>query len=156
MSEDTQQMIIFDIGNEKFGIKITRVHEIIRMKEITELPDSSEYFAGIVNRRGDIVSVVDLRKRFGLQEIEETDNTRIIIIDFQDKDVGLIVDGVSEVLHIDQNEIDDPPQSMVGIKDDYLQGIVKVNEDIVIILDLDNLLDSKEQIELNNGQQNGE
>jgi purine-binding chemotaxis protein CheW len=148
VSEDTQQMIIFDIGTEKFGIKITRIHEIIRMKEITELPDSSEYFAGIVNRRGDIVSVVDLRKRFGLTEIVETDNTRIIIIDFEGKDVGLVVDGVSEVLHIDETNIDDPPQSMVGIKDDYLEGIVKVNDDIVIILELDNLLDSREEIEL--------
>ena len=156
MSEDTQQMIIFDIGNEKFGIKITRVHEIIRMKEITELPDSSEYFAGIVNRRGDIVSVVDLRKRFGLEEIIETDNTRIIVIDFQGKDVGLIVDGVSEVLHINEADIDDPPQSMVGIKDDYLQGIVKVDEDIVIILDLDNLLESKEEIELDKEGQSNE
>ena len=155
MSEE-KQMIIFDIGNEKFGIKITRIHEIIRMKGITELPDSSEYFAGIVNRRGDIISVVDLRKRFGLEEIIETDNTRIIVIGFQGNDVGLIVDGVSEVLHIDESDIDDPPQSMVGIKDDYLQGIVKVEEDIVIILDLDNLLESKEEIELEKDGQNGE
>ena len=155
MSEE-KQMIIFDIGNEKFGIKITRIDEIIRMKEITELPDSSEYFAGIVNRRGDIVSVVDLRKRFGLDEITETDNTRIIVIDFQGNDVGLIVDGVSEVLHIDEADIDDPPQSMVGIKDDYLQGIVKVDEDIVIILELDNLLKSKEEIELEKDNQKDE
>ncbi|MFO7819586.1 MAG: chemotaxis protein CheW [Halanaerobacter sp.] len=155
MSEE-KQMIIFDIGNEKFGIKITRIDEIIRMKEITELPDSSEYFAGIVNRRGDIVSVIDLRKRFGLDEITETDNTRIIVIDFQGNDVGLIVDGVSEVLHIDEADIDDPPQSMVGIKDDYLQGIVKVDEDIVIILELDNLLKSKEEIELEKDNQKDE
>ncbi len=150
---NTEQVIEFDIGKEKFGVKITRVHEIIRMKQITELPDSSEYLVGIINLRGNIISVIDLRKRFGIEEAQNTENTRIIVVEFEDQDVGLIVDAVSEVLHIEKEEIDDPPRTMVGIKDDYLKGIVKVNEDIIILLDLDNLLKSEEKIELEKQEQ---
>ncbi|AGB40959.1 chemotaxis signal transduction protein [Halobacteroides halobius DSM 5150] len=145
---NTEQMIIFDIGNEKFGIRITRVHEIIRMKEITELPDTSEYFAGIINLRGDIISVIDLRRRFGVKSREDTDETRIIVVGFKGQDVGLIVDAVSEVLHIDPADIDDPPQSMVSIKNNYLIGIAKSEDDMINILDLDNLLESKEDIKI--------
>ena len=148
MSNETEQMIIFDIGTEKFGIKITRIHEINRMTENTELPDTSEYFAGIINLRGDIISVVDLRRRFSLSVVENTDNTRIIVVEYNQQDVGLIVDAVSEVLHINKEDIEDPPKSMVGIKNDYLTGVVKVDENIINILDLDNLLASKEKIEL--------
>ncbi|GAB6098125.1 chemotaxis protein CheW [Halanaerocella petrolearia] len=148
MASQTEQMIVFDIGKEKFGIKITRIHEIIRMKEITELPDASEYFAGIINLRGDIISVIDLQRRFGIKEAEVTDDTRIIVVGYEGQDVGLIVDAVSEVVHIDKEEIDDPPQSMVSIKNDYLTGIAKVEEDMINILDLDNLLASKEKIDL--------
>ena len=148
MADESKQMIIFDIGQEKFGVKITRIHEINRMTEITELPDTSRYFAGIINLRGDIISVVDLRKRLGLENVENTEDTRIIVVEYQDDDVGLIVDAVSEVLHIDEEEVEDPPQSMVGIKNDYLTGVVKIDDNIVNILDLDNLLESDEEIEL--------
>ena len=143
-----EQIIIFDIGREKFGIKIVRVDEIIRMKEITQLPDSSSYMVGIINLRGNIISVIDLRKRFGIEEPENTDDTRIVVVEFENQKVGLIVDAVSEVFHIDKKEIDDPPKSMVGIKDDYLRGIIKINDDIVILLELDDLLRSDEKIEL--------
>ncbi|MCK8818186.1 chemotaxis protein CheW [Natroniella sulfidigena] len=150
MAADTEQVIVFDIGSEKFGIKITRVHEIVRMKEITELPNSSKYMEGIINLRGDIVSVIDLRKRFNLEQIESTNDTRIIVVEFEGQDVGVVVDNVSEVLHIQNSDVDLPPKSMAGIKEDYLKGIVKVDEDIIILLNLDNLLSSKENIQLEN------
>ncbi len=148
MVDESKQMIIFDIGKEKFGVKITCIHEINRMTEITELPDTSRYFAGIINLRGDIISVVDLRKRLGLENVKNTEDTRIIVVEYEDDDVGLIVDAVSEVLHINEEDIEDPPQSMVGIKNDYLTGVVKIDENIVNILDLNNLLASDEKIEL--------
>ncbi len=148
MSNETSQIIVFDIGSEKFGVKITEVYEIIRMKEITELPIESPYIAGVINLRGDIISVIDLRKRFGIEEVVETEDTRIIVVDFQGQNVGLIVDAVSEVFHIDHNEIDTPPRSMVGIKNDYIKGIIKLDESIVILLELNNLLKSKEKIKL--------
>lgn len=150
MTNETNQIIVFDIGKEKFGVRITQVDEIkdIDMDAITELPISSEYIEGIVNLRGDIISVIDLRKRFGIKEVVNTEDTRIIVVGFEGKNVGLIVDAVSEVLHINEDDIDTPPKSMVGIKDDYLTGVVKINEDIVILLDLDNLLKSKETIKL--------
>ncbi|WP_408956086.1 chemotaxis protein CheW [Natroniella sp. ANB-PHB2] len=150
MAADTEQVIVFDIGSEKFGVKITKVHEIVRLKEITELPNSSKYMEGIINLRGDIVSVIDLRKRFNLEEIVDTNDTRIIVVDFEGQDVGLVVDNVSEVLHIKMKDVDLPPKSMAGIKEDYLKGIVKVDDDIIILLDLDNLLSSKENIQLEN------
>ncbi|WP_051412260.1 chemotaxis protein CheW [Halonatronum saccharophilum] len=148
MAAKTRQTIVFDIGDEKFGVRITEVYEIIRMKKITELPISSKYIAGIINLRGDIISVIDLRRRFGIEDLEETEDTRIIVVDFEGQNVGLIVDAVSEVLHINEDDIDLPPKSMVGIKGDYITGIIKIEEDIVILLELSNLLRSKEKIKL--------
>jgi purine-binding chemotaxis protein CheW len=149
MSNATEQLIIFDLGGEEFGVEITKVQEIIRMKEITELPNKSEFMAGIINLRGDIISVIDLRKRFAVKQ-EDTKQTRIIIVEMDNQDVGLIVDSVSEVLRIEPEDIDDAPQKIAGIKDNYLRGIGKVEERIVILLDLNKLLTTEEKIELEN------
>lgn len=153
MSDKTEQLIVFSLGGEEFGVEITKVQEIIRMKEITELPNNSEFMAGIINLRGDIISVIDLRKRFEVEQ-KETKKTRIIIVEMDSQDVGLIVDSVSEVLRIDHEEIDDAPERIAGIKDDYLRGIGKIDERIVILLDLDKLLTAEEKIELENVSDN--
>ncbi|SJZ30206.1 chemotaxis protein CheW [Selenihalanaerobacter shriftii] len=155
MSNETQQLIVFNLGGEEFGVKITKVQEIIRMTEISKLPNSSEFMSGIINLRGDIISVIDLRKRFGVEQ-QETKKTRIIIVEMDDQDVGLIVDNVSEVLRIEPEDIDDAPQRVAGIKDDYLKGIGKVEERIIVLLDLDKLLTTEEKIELENVDQNVE
>ncbi|ADL12490.1 chemotaxis protein CheW [Acetohalobium arabaticum] len=155
MSEETQQLIVFNLSGEEFGVKITKVQEIIRMKEITELPNSSEFMAGIINLRGDIISVIDLRNKFGVTQ-EETKKTRIIIVEMDDQDVGLIVDSVSEVLRINSENIEDAPDRIAGIKQDYLKGIGKIDERIIILLDLDKLLTAEEKIELENIDENVE
>lgn len=155
MSEETQQLIVFSLGGEEFGVKITRVQEIIRMKEITELPNSSEFMAGIINLRGDIISVIDLRNKFAVTQ-EETKKTRIIIVEMGDQDVGLIVDSVSEVLRINSEDVEDAPDRIAGIKQDYLKGIGKIDERIIILLDLDKLLTAEEKIELENIDENVE
>ncbi|MGM0471392.1 MAG: chemotaxis protein CheW [Bacillota bacterium] len=155
MSEETRQLIVFNLGGEEFGVKITRVQEIIRPKKITELPNSSEFMAGIINLRGDIISVIDLRSKFGVQQ--ETDQkTRIIIVEMDNQDVGLIVDSVSEVLRIEPEDIEEAPDRIAGIKEDYLKGIGKVDDRIVILLDLDKLLTAEEKIELENIEDNVE
>ncbi|KXS43580.1 MULTISPECIES: chemotaxis protein CheW [unclassified Candidatus Frackibacter] len=153
MSNETKQLIVFDLGGEEFGVKITKVQEIIRMKELTQLPNASEFMAGIINLRGDIISVIDLRKRFGVEQ-KETKKTRIIIVEMDNQDVGLIVDSVSEVLRIEPADIEDAPERIAGIKDDYLKGIGKVDDRIIILLDLDQLLTTEEKIELENASQN--
>ncbi|MCK8823817.1 chemotaxis protein CheW [Fuchsiella alkaliacetigena] len=147
MSNGTQQLIVFNLGGEEFGVKITKVQEIIRLQEITKLPNSSDFMSGIINLRGDIISVIDLRKRFGVEE-EDTKKTRIIIVEMDNQDVGLIVDSVSEVLRIDPNDIEDAPQKIAGIRGDYLKGIGKIDDRIIILLALDKLLTTEEKIEL--------
>lgn len=147
MSSKNNQLIIFRLAEEEFGVEITKVQEIIHMKDLTQLPDSSGFMAGIINLRGDIISVIDLRRRFGLKQ-EVTKNTRIVIIEMNDQDVGLIVDAVSEVLRIEDNNIEDAPKKIVGIKNDYLKGIGKVEDKIIILLDLDKLLTTEEKLKL--------
>ncbi|MBM7623355.1 chemotaxis protein CheW [Sporohalobacter salinus] len=155
MSDKTKQLIVFNLGGEEFGVKITRIQEIIRMKEITELPNSSEFMAGIINLRGDIISVIDLRSKFAITQ-EETKKTRIIIVEMDDQDVGLIVDSVSEVLRISSEDIEDAPDRVAGIRQEYLKGIGKIDDRIIILLALDKLLTAEEKIELENIDENVE
>lgn len=146
MAEE-RQFIIFNLGSEEFGIEITKAHEIVRMQGITELPQSSEFIEGIINLRGEIITIIDLRKRFNL-EPEMGKETRIIIIDLKNIKAGLIVDSISEVIRINSDEISEPPGRVAGIKRDYLKGIGKIDERLIILLDLNQLLSSEEMIEL--------
>lgn len=146
MAEE-KQFIIFHLGTEEFGIEITKAHEIVRMQGITELPQSSDFIEGIINLRGDIITIIDLRKRFNL-ESKTGKETRIIIIDLQNIKAGLIVDSISEVIRINSDDISDPPGRVAGIKRDYLKGIGKINDRLIILLDLNQLLSTEEMIEL--------
>lgn len=146
MAEE-KQFIIFHLGSEEFGIEITKAHEIVRMQGITELPQSSDFIEGIINLRGDIITIIDLRKRFNL-ESKTGQETRIIIIDLKNIKAGLIVDSISEVIRINSDDISDPPGRVAGIKRDYLKGIGKIEDRLIILLDLNQLLSSEEMIEL--------
>ncbi len=146
MAEE-KQFIIFNLGSEEFGIEITKAHEIVRMQGITELPQSSEFIEGIINLRGEIITIIDLRKRFNLDP-QMGKETRIIIIDLKNIKSGLIVDSISEVIRINSDSISEPPGRVAGIKRDYLKGIGKIDDRLIILLDLNQLLSSEEMIEL--------
>lgn len=147
MSEfDTQQdkYVTFKSGNEYFALKIQYVNEIIVFQEITEVPESEDYIKGLINLRGKIIPVIDVRIRFKQEPIEYTDRTCIIVISVKDTVVGLIVEQIAEVVEITDENILPPPSASIGHEDKtqnkYVYGVGKVGESVKLLLDPDRLL----------------
>jgi purine-binding chemotaxis protein CheW len=134
----------FRVGRETFGVPIGLVHEIVRVPDITAVPDSPGYVEGVINLRGKIVSVVDLRKRFGEKEIKAHKKNRILVTEVEGKMVGLIVDAASEVLKIPDNEIELPPSVFEEGELNYVTGVGKLHGRLVILIDLSKILQKGE------------
>lgn len=151
MSEfDTQQdkYVTFKSGNEYFGLKIQYVNEIIVFQEVTEIPESEDYIKGLINLRGKIIPVIDVRIRFRQEPIAYTDRTCIIVINVKDVVVGLIVEKIAEVVEIRQEDILPPPSISIGNEEKsqnkYVYGIGKVGDGVKLLLDPDRLLKDEE------------
>jgi purine-binding chemotaxis protein CheW len=144
--EDTQKgkFLTFALGREVYGIEIRYVTEIIGIQPITEVPEVPPYVRGIINLRGKIIPVVDVRLKFRKNAAEYNDRTCIIVIDIKNTSVGLIVDNVSEVLAISENEIVPPPDSKTGFHNRYIKGIGKVGENVKLLLECEKLLTDEE------------
>jgi purine-binding chemotaxis protein CheW len=143
MSKDLQ-LVGFRIGRETFGVPIGLVHEIVRVPEITSVPDAPRYVEGVINLRGKIVSIVDLRKRFGESHIEPSRKNRILVAEIQNKMVGLIVDAASEVIRLPEAEIEAPPEVFEDSELKYVTGVGKLNGRLVILVDLTKILQKGE------------
>jgi purine-binding chemotaxis protein CheW len=130
----------FRVGAETFGVPIKCVHEIVRVPDITNVPDSPEFVEGVINLRGKIISVVDLRKRFGEQPGTTTKKNRVIVVDSEGKLVGLIVDSASEVMRIPQSEIEPPPRVLADENHGYVTGVGKLKDRLIILVDLQRVL----------------
>ncbi len=130
----------FRIGKETFGVPIALVHEIVRVPEITAVPEAPSCVEGVINLRGRIISVVDLRKRFGEREIARNKKNRILVAEVEGKLVGLVVDAASEVLKIPAAEIDKPPQVYEENELNYVTGVGKLNGRLIILVDLSRIL----------------
>jgi purine-binding chemotaxis protein CheW len=139
--EDTQRgrFLTFDLEDEVFGIEIRFVTEIIGIQPITKLPDVPDYIKGIINLRGKIIPLIDMRLKLKKEPAEYTDRTCIIVIDTLEVSVGLIVDNVSEVLTMDEGNIVPPPDSRSGVQNSYISGIGKVGDEIKLLLDCESL-----------------
>lgn len=134
------QLVVFDLASEFYGVDISAVREIIRMQSVTRVPGAPAFVEGVINLRGRVVPVVDLRKRLDLSLAEQTQESRIVVVDIGGRDVGVIVDAVTEVLRVPLSVID-PPSSMITNSDsDYLKGIAKLESKLIILLDLDKVL----------------
>lgn len=144
--EDTQKgkFLTFLLGNEFYGIEIRYVTEIIGIQAITEVPELPEYVKGIINLRGKIIPVMDVRLRFKKLFREYNDRTCVIVVDIKDASIGLIVDSVSEVLSIPDGDIVSPPEVSKGFINRYIKGIGKVGNDVKLILDCNTLLNEDE------------
>jgi purine-binding chemotaxis protein CheW len=138
---DERQLVIFQMGAELYGVDISRVHEIIRLQAITRVPRAPSFVEGVINLRGKVIPVVDLRRRFGLPMADHTRASRIVVVEVGDQVVGIIVDGVSEVLRVNTATIEPPSPVVAGIDSEYLQGIAKLPERLVILLDLERAID---------------
>lgn len=148
--EDTQRgkYLTFKIGNEDYGIEISHVTEIIGIQEITNVPELPDYLKGIINLRGKIIPVMDVRLRFKKEPIEYNDRTCVIVIDINDISIGLIVDTVSEVLNINEENIVPPPDVKTGFHNRYVKGIGKVEDKVKLLLDCEKILSEEELDEL--------
>ncbi|MDF2890698.1 MAG: cheW4 [Clostridia bacterium] len=149
--EDTQKgkYLTFNIGTEFYGIEIKYVTEIIGIQVITEVPELPEYIRGIINLRGKIIPVMDVRLRFKKTFREYNDRTCIIVVDIKDISVGLIVDSVSEVLNIPERDIVEPPQMNRGFNNRYIKKIGKVGNDVKLLLNCEKLLTEDEIVDIN-------
>jgi len=133
-------LIGFSIGRETFGVPIELVHQIVCVPEITAVPESPECVEGVINLRGKIVSIVDLRKRFGEKEIQSNRKNRVLVVEVEGKMVGLIVDSASEVLKIPLTEIEHPPNVFEEGELNYVTGVGKLNGRLIILVDLTKIL----------------
>jgi len=139
------QLVTFSIGEEEFGVNILQVQEIIRTMEITNVPRAPEFVEGVINLRGKVIPIVDMRSRFGLESKEHDKYTRIIVIEIDMIIVGFVVDSVSEVLRLPANQVQPPPPVVAGMDSDYIDGVGKLEDRLLILLDLDSLLDNEEK-----------
>ncbi|HAA09092.1 MAG: chemotaxis protein CheW [Syntrophomonadaceae bacterium] len=130
------QVVAFRLGNEEYAVDILYVQEIIRLLNITRVPRSAQHIEGVVNLRGSIIPIANLHSRFDLQFSENQDDKRIIVFKFDEVQVGIIVDEVSEVLRIHQNDIEAADKVYGTLEADHIKGIAKVGERLLILLDL--------------------
>jgi purine-binding chemotaxis protein CheW len=136
----TLQLVSFHLGSELYGIEITKVREIILITGITRIPQMPHYLKGLINLRSTVIPVVDLRALFGLPEGEMTDESRIMVIQANGRTIGIVVDAVSEVLRVKQEQIAPPPPTVEKLGRDYLTGLVKLDNHLLILLDIDKIL----------------
>jgi purine-binding chemotaxis protein CheW len=137
------QLVGFVIGNEQFGVNILMVQEIIRSTPITAVPNSPDFIEGVINLRGSIIPVIELRKRLNLYDLEKDsdEDTWIIILDVEGRVTGFIVDSVTEVIKIEESTIEPPPEIVVaGLKSQYIRGVCKLEKRLLILLDFNRIL----------------
>lgn len=142
------QLVVFRLGSEEYGVPITQVKEINRLTTATKVPRSPAFIEGIINLRGQIIPIVDMKKRFELPLTEYTGDARIIVIQVNENTFGVQVDSVSEVLRINSSDIDPAPHIVCSIDAAYITGVAKVDERLLILIDLDKLLSDEEKAQL--------
>jgi purine-binding chemotaxis protein CheW len=139
------QLVSFHIGGEEFGLDILRVQEIIRVQQLTRVPNSPDFVDGVINLRGKVIPVVALRKRFGLEELAHDKQTRIVVIEVKGTVLGFIVDSVSEVLRIPADTVEPPPR-LGKVEREYVSGVGKLDNRLLILLDVDRLMSDADEI----------
>ncbi|MBU0516804.1 MAG: chemotaxis protein CheW [Proteobacteria bacterium] len=135
-----RQMVTFFLGDEEFGVDITHVREINRLMLITPVPRAPASVEGVINLRGQVVPVVDLRRQFGLPALEHDRRTRIVVVDLEGTAVGFLVDEVSEVLRLPESAVESPPAMVGSLESKYISGVGKIDDRLLIILDLPHLV----------------
>ena len=144
------QWVTFRLDNETYGINVMQVQEVLRYSEIAPVPGAPSYVLGIINLRGNVVTVIDTRQRFGLDSAEVTDNTRIVIIEADKQVVGILVDSVAEVVYLRQSEVETAPNVGNDESAKFIQGVCNKNGELLILVELDKMMTEEEWSELEN------
>lgn len=139
------QLVSFSLGNEEFGIEILKVQEINRMAELTKVPQAPHYVEGIINLRGKVIPVIDLRKKFDLDSKEWDKNTRIVVCDVGGRVIGMIVDAVEEVRRIPRSSMEPPPSIVTSASVNYISGVAKLENHLLIFLDISKIASEIDQ-----------
>lgn len=142
------QWVTFRLENESYGINVMQVQEVLRYTEIAPVPGAPSYVLGIINLRGNVVTVIDTRERFGMASSEVTDNSRIVIIETDMQVVGILVDSVAEVVYLRQSEIETAPNVGNDETSKFIQGVCHKNDELLILVELDRLFSADEWQEL--------
>lgn len=139
-SLDTIQIVSFRLSNEEYGVDIMYVQEIILIGQITEMPQIPLFVRGLINLRGNVIPIIDLRMRFSLEVLEQTENSRIIVLNVGEKTMGVVVDGVDEVLRIKNDQVESAPPGLCGLGHQYVSGLVKLENRLLVLLDITEVL----------------
>jgi purine-binding chemotaxis protein CheW len=140
----SMQLVSFKLGGETFGIEITKIREIILVGEITRIPETPAYVKGLINLRSTVIPVIDLRARFSLAESELTADSRIMVLHVGRRTIGIMVDSVNEVLRVTRDQISPAPPTVTSAGNEYMTGLVRLKEDLLILLDVDRLFGDEE------------
>ncbi|HXX63760.1 MAG TPA: chemotaxis protein CheW [Bacteroidota bacterium] len=147
-SDELLQLVSFKIGDEEFGVDILKVQEINRMLDVTRVPNAPECVDGVINLRGKVIPIISLRRRFRLERKENDKNTRIVVVELDGKVVGFVVDAVSEVLRIPRSVTEPPPSVVSGIEAEYIRAVGKLEDRLLILLDLEKVMTVSEKAKL--------
>lgn len=147
-NDEVLQWVTYRLGDETYGINVMQVQEVLRYTEIAPVPGAPDYVLGIINLRGNVVTVIDTRARFGLASTDVTDNTRIVIIESDEQVVGILVDSVAEVVYLKSSEIDSAPNVGTEESAKFIQGVSNRDGELLILVDLNKLLSDEEWDEL--------
>jgi len=147
-STELLQLVSFMISNEEFGVSILFVQEINRMLQITKVPNAPNFVDGVVNLRGRVIPVIDLRTKLGIERKEHDKNTRIVVVEVGGKNAGFIVDAVKEVLRIPESITEAPPEIVTGINSEFITAVAKLDDRLITIIDLEKILSGNDKQEL--------
>ncbi|HEX2983811.1 MAG TPA: chemotaxis protein CheW [Ignavibacteriales bacterium] len=144
-NEEIIQLVSFNIGAEEFGVDILQVQEINKLVQVTKVPNSPIFVEGVINLRGKVIPIVDLRTRLGMEKRTHDKNTRSIVVEIEGKTIGFVVDSVNEVLRIPKSITEAPPAIVAGIDANYITSVAKMEDRLLILLDLDKILTTEEK-----------
>ena len=147
--KDTIQLVRFQIAGEEYAIHIDKAQEIIKMQEITPLPQTPHFIKGVINLRGHIIPVIDMHEKLGFTA-ENYDEARIIVVQINSKLVGMIVSSVSEVVILNTEDLEEPPEIISGLSKEYIEAIGKIDDKMIVIIKIDKLLTEQEQEHIDN------
>lgn len=138
------KVIVFRLKDEEYGVDVNQVKSIERMQKITRVPKTPAFVKGVINLRGVVTPIINLRSRFDMNEDDYTDSTRIIIVSVENMEVGLIVDAANDVIDVPASQIEPPPEVVGGVEAEYLRGVAKLEQRLLILLNLDKVLSIEE------------